>query len=260
MGVGTGAARIVGEGDVDRRARAGPRDLPAPWGAIAWEPLAIRRNRSKAQLYFGGWNGRRVVLKDFGRPLQMPVMGGFARWTLGNEAAALRGLDGVPGVPRLLARSESVLVMEWVPGVPLSGFPPRGVPAVTFDRLEALLARIHAAGWAVGDLHRSNVLVSDDAVHLVDFALATAHSTLRGRAMAAHVQRLDRSAVAKLRRRAGFPLTAEDEALLARQPAWLRSWRRLKRARHQKRRSRDAARRARSSDGSQSTEAGDQHE
>jgi hypothetical protein len=72
---------------------------------------------------------------------------------------------------------------------------------------------------AIGDLHRRNVLVSDDLrVHVVDFECGWSAGRPLGRLLLAPLMRLDRLALARLRRRYGATLDAAQRALVENPP------------------------------------------
>jgi len=209
---------------------ARPAGLPAPWESLAWRQLAPFRNRSKARLFVAEHEGRLVVCKDCSLAARLPLAGGFRRWTLRNEAHVLAALDGLAGVPRLLAAWRSGLVMEHVPGRLLTELRGTTVPAAVFDRLDALLAAIHGRGVAIGDLHRRNILVDEQgAVGIIDFEIAFDERRGFLRRLTGSMQRLDRFAAARQRQAFGVALRPEHEALLRSPPAWYRVGRRLKR-------------------------------
>jgi predicted Ser/Thr protein kinase len=215
-------------GTLDPTAR--PAGLPAPWDALAWRQLAPFRNRSKARLFVAEQQGRLVVCKDCSLAARVPLAGSFRRWTLRNEARVLRALDGLPGVPRLLAAWRTGLVMEHVPGRLLTELRGTTVPGAVFDRLDALLAAIHARGVAIGDLHRRNILVDEQgAVGIIDFEIAFDERRGLRRWLTRRARHLDRFAAARQRQAFGVALGPEHEALLASPPAWYRVGRRLKR-------------------------------
>jgi len=216
---------------------ARPEALPPPWDALEWRLLAPFRNRAKARVFVAPHEGRRVVCKDASRVSRLPGVGLFRRWTLRNEARALRALDGLPGVPRLLAAWRTGLVMEFVDGRLLTELRGTRVSGEVFDRLDALVAAIHARGVAIGDLHRRNILVDGAGqVGIIDFELAQPTGRGPRGALATRLQRLDRFAAARQREAFGAPLRPEHESLLAQPPAWYRMGRRFKRWRRQNRR------------------------
>ena len=83
--------------------------------------------------------GQRAVLKDFGRSDP------WFSWLLGRlmayrEARALRLLDGVPGVPRLLRRvTPQAVLMEYIDGRPAKDIPRGELDAAVFERIHALV-------------------------------------------------------------------------------------------------------------------------
>jgi RIO-like serine/threonine protein kinase len=116
---------------------------------------------------------------------RLPFSRAVARALLCREARALGTLAGLPGVARVLARSEGgdVLVRSFLPGTPLSLA--RALPRDFFERLEELVRALHERGVCHNDLHKEgNVLVGDDGYPcLVDFQLASVHAR-RGRTFA----------------------------------------------------------------------------
>jgi hypothetical protein len=166
---------------------------------------------------------REAVLKDYAhsdpwfRRLIGPV-------STRREAWALRRLDGVKGVPRLLARPERhALLMEYLPGRSVRQLRRTDSPPPEFfERLYELVAQIHARGLAHCDLRsRGNVLIGDDGLpYLVDFV---AHFK-RGqwwnpltRWVYRKLCEADRTAVARLKRRfVPHLLTESENAALAR--------------------------------------------
>lgn len=100
-------------------------------------------------------------------------LGGAARRLARREADHLERLDGIPGVPRLLARpSPDAFVRAWIPGTTLRER--ADVPDATFPALRTLLGAIHARGVAYADLAKEENVVVDDAGRpwLVDFQIS----------------------------------------------------------------------------------------
>lgn len=141
--------------------------------------------------YSADYDGRPVVVKE-GRPSAgLDPLGRDAVHRLNHEHDVLTAFDGLPGIPRVLARLTSwentFLIEEQVPGKPLhhwasdqSAFratSQRDVEArlieqaAVLDALESAVEAMHRRGWAHMDIHVSNVLVdpSDLRVHLIDF-------------------------------------------------------------------------------------------
>lgn len=184
------------------------------------------RNVSKADVSVYRLGGRRIALKDYGvRPF-------FVRNTVGRllvrrECRAYRHAGGVAGIaPFLGPVGPFALATAWVEAEPLADQPDGKAPAAIFDRLDAVLAALHARGVAIADLHHRDVLLGDGgAVHVVDFAaafvLGSRPSAFRRRVFA-RLSNQDRLAAARMRARyTGIP---EDEALAGIDPTAVRLW------------------------------------
>lgn len=99
----------------------------------------------------------------------------LGRWLLNRERRALERLDGIDGIPRVLARIDrDAFVCARVPGKPLDAEAFRRAPRELVTALHHLMDRIHDRGVYHLDLHqRQNILVDDDGrPHLVDFGAA----------------------------------------------------------------------------------------
>lgn len=139
--------------------------------------------------------GGEVVLRE-ARPLAgLDGSGTDAVTRLEQEERALRALDGLPWVPRLLNRftvwEHHYLAEEYVEGETLRQFMARNNPVVRpdptpealahyaarvediTDQLSRALDALHERGWAFGDLHPTNVLLRPDGrICLIDFETA----------------------------------------------------------------------------------------
>lgn len=100
----------------------------------------------------------------------------YAPHTYRRECDALRALDGLAGVPRLLAADGRHLHMTYA-GEPLSR---HNIPANAEEQAHALVGAMAGAGVRHNDIHFDNVLVLDGRLHLVDFAWATQQGEDRG--------------------------------------------------------------------------------
>ncbi|HXV39624.1 MAG TPA: hypothetical protein VD701_01520 [Steroidobacteraceae bacterium] len=128
----------------------------------------------KTDLFGAVWRA-----EELGRPLVIRDAGG-ARWWLAplarrlcrREAAALARLDGLAGVPRLVAVDRRGLRREWIEGRPMQVARPRN--AGYFRAARRLVASLHRRGVAHCDLAKEpNWLVTPTgAPALVDFQLA----------------------------------------------------------------------------------------
>jgi predicted Ser/Thr protein kinase len=108
----------------------------------------------------------------------------LARMLLARERAALERLAGLAGVPRLSGHDRGradELVRTHLAGAPLQSA--MRIPRDYFDRLDELVAALHARGVCHNDLHKEpNILVGDDGrPALLDFQLASVHSGRRTR-------------------------------------------------------------------------------
>jgi hypothetical protein len=103
----------------------------------------------------------------------------LARRLAAREARVLATLDGIAGVPRLVAFDGRVLERTYVPGAPLYESPPT---AQYFVNALRLLRALHRRGIAHNDLAKeANWLrAGNDAPGIVDFQVAML-STHRGR-------------------------------------------------------------------------------
>ena len=134
-------------------------------------------------------DGARRLVRRVACGSRLPLSRSVARALAARERRALAALDGLPGVPRLLddaraaaAPSEGrgcapgdVLLRSWIAGAPLHRV--EALPEDFFERLEELVAALHARGVCHNDLHKEqNVLVAEDGwPALIDFQLASVH-------------------------------------------------------------------------------------
>jgi RIO-like serine/threonine protein kinase len=156
--------------------------------------------------------GRPAVLKDY-RPRNA-----FTRAVLGpllarREYAALRRLEGIPGIPRAYRVIEGrALLVEYVEGKTIGKFRPGELPDAVYERLDETVRAMHRRGVVHLDLRqKKNIVVSGDRPYIIDFANAL---LVRGR-IAAGLRAVDESGLLKFKAR-NFPhlLTAADRAFL----------------------------------------------
>ena len=167
--------------------------------------LHAGRNVSKASIDIVEHDGHSLVVKDVAhRPFWVrTILGPFQ---LRREARAYRRLAGLEGIPSLVqVIDRRALALERIEGRAIRDVPRGAVPPVFFDRLQSLVAAIHARGVAHGDLHHGDVLVAPgDRPYVIDFSTASfagRHGS-RARHFFFDQARLnDLRAVAKLRRR-----------------------------------------------------------
>jgi hypothetical protein len=186
----------------------------------------VGRNMSKADVLVYRLGSRSLAVKDYrGRPF-------IARQTVGRllvrrECRAYREAGPCPGLAPFLGRlGPFTLATEWIDATPLADLPPGGVTDAVFDRLDAVIATLHARGIAVADLHHRDVLVgADGAVHVVDLAAAYVRGAASGpwrRKIFERLRAQDRLATARMRAR--FTGRSEADALAGLDPRSVRLW------------------------------------
>ena len=159
----------------------------------------------------------RAVFKDYAR-----TPGWFGRLIapvlIWREASALRRLAGITGIPQLYRQLDARgVLIEYLPATP---WPQASPPDVAYERLEALIARMHERGVAHCDLRApSNMLVDDQGTpYIVDFVARVRRGlawNLPWNWLFRQFVGADLSALAKLRNRfAPRLVTPEDRALL----------------------------------------------
>jgi hypothetical protein len=206
--------------------RGSPRLTREALARLAPEQVFLGRNMSKADVFKYRVSEGPVAVKDYGsRPF-------FARHTVGRlfvrrECRAYERAGSVPGIAPFLGRlGPFALATRWIDSPTLAELPRGTTPSEIFDRLDAIIAALHACGVAISDLHHRDVLVAaDGAVHVVDFAASyvlSGNPTWVGRRVFARLSAQDRLAAARMRAR--FTGRPEDEALAGVDPASVRLW------------------------------------
>jgi hypothetical protein len=148
--------------ETPRAARHSPLTVSAP-AAVAPAP----RNPWKADVTFEGM----TVRKDFSRRGPLARLAG--RLMLNREQRALVRADGIPGVPRFLARPDRyALLITRVEGAPINTLKAGDVDESYIAKLAELFTALHARGVAHGDAHHRNILAYGNEPGLVDFATA----------------------------------------------------------------------------------------
>ncbi len=148
----------------------------------------------------------------------------LARHLARREAAALRRLDGLARVPRLLSSRRGILVREWIDGAPMQDAQPRD-PRYFREALR-LVRQLHARCIVHNDLAKEpNWLVTPDGLPaLVDFQLAL-HAPRRGRLFRALAHDDVRHLLKHKRSYLPDRLTAREKRVLARPSTLNRAWR-----------------------------------
>jgi serine/threonine protein kinase len=166
------------------------------------------RNRTKAVVDLVECGDGAVVVKDVA-PRSWIVRHVLGPWQLAREARAYRRLEGLPGIPRLVAVVDrSAIVLQHIPGSVLRDLRPGDLDPGFFDRLADLVAAMHARGVAHGDLHHGDVIAGPGGQpYLIDFSTSTLGPAGGGPGgfVFEQMRRADDRGVAKLRRRLGPP-------------------------------------------------------
>lgn len=109
-----------------------------------------------------------------------PIWGGlrvgfFSRRLLRREVRLHGLLDGIPGIPRVIAQDgEDAFLHEWIPGVTLNVFQGR-VGDEFFPRLAEIVRHVHARGVAYVDLAKDENIVVEEGTgrpYLIDFQVS----------------------------------------------------------------------------------------
>ncbi len=174
----------------------------------------VHRGRGyQSSVYVAELDGCCVAIKDFAKTSRA-----FRRWVapflVRRECAALRRLQGVPGVPQFYGRIDRLsLAMEYIEGRPLDTFAQGELPTEAFARAQEVIDAMHARGVSHGDLkRRSNLLLTPGGeIYLIDFATAIIDS--RGkRWLQRELARVDDKSVPRLKKFvAPELLTADDK-------------------------------------------------
>ncbi len=116
------------------------------------------------------------VVKDYSRNPFISRLYGLH--SLKREAAALKRLADVPGVPSFKEMTTPYMLrMRVVPGEPLAQYKGQILDEHFFESLTSLFKKIHEKGVAHGDAHQRNILVYKNEPYLIDFSTAYIRGT-----------------------------------------------------------------------------------
>jgi hypothetical protein len=217
---------------ISHAADCGVFDLSCLSGA---EPVhrIVGRNGSKADVLFFDLDGERVAVKTYA-PRSPVVRSSLGRWLIRREAVAYEAAEGVDGLPVFLGRlGPYSLATRWVDAEPLRERMGAGLDDALFDRLGAILDELHGRGVALADLHHRDVLLgADDALYIVDLAMAWVLGRRAGpirRRLFKRFCESDRVNLARMRARfTGGDVDAAVASVSPAAAAWHRRGRRLK--------------------------------
>jgi hypothetical protein len=178
---------------------------------------------------YRGPDGESVCLKHYHTE---PWLGWSLEWSgrlmADREVRHYRLLADLPNVPRLLGRvGKSAFAHSWVEGNDLLDQKDK-LPDDFFDRLEALLAEVHARGMAYVDMNKpDNVLIDiQGRPVLIDFQISWAPPPSRWplgpvkRRLLAMMQEADRYHARKLKRLYRPDLMTPEERAASYQRPW----------------------------------------
>jgi RIO-like serine/threonine protein kinase len=169
----------------------------------------------------------RAILKDFSRSPWL-FQQSFGRFLVALEACAYRRLEGVAGVPRLIARlTPHALLLEHVAGTNCLTAGPDRFSQEFFDHAAALLSEVRRRGVLHCDVGRNLVLGDDGKPWLVDFASSVVLPRRQGR-VGAFLRQLrgkyDERALLKVKRRRAPHLLRATEAEQSRSVLPFEGW------------------------------------
>ena len=143
-----------------------------------------------------------------------------------NERRALEALDGVAGVPRLLARERRRLYREWIAGVPMHVAQPHGDRAF-FAAARGILAELRKRGVTHNDLAKEQNWLrgQDGRPYLLDYQLARVH---RRKGLLYRIMAYEdiRHLIKHKSRYCPQAMTARERAIVGRRSLVSRLWRR----------------------------------
>ena len=151
-----------------------------------------------------------VVVKDYSRYERSMLKWG-AMFLAAREARIMTTLH--PICPKIIGRENLKIRMERVGG---NTNAPLSVPQA--DRLSQLVALMHTKRIAHNDLHRSNVMVDEDQVFLIDFASAIECPAWFP--LSAVLMQRDRDHVAKIKHKSNIALNDQESHSLNK-PRWV---------------------------------------
>ncbi|HPB30319.1 MAG TPA: RIO1 family regulatory kinase/ATPase [Candidatus Sumerlaeota bacterium] len=129
------------------------------------------RSMAQANIELLEIGGRRYILKDFHRRGRL-IRFLWGRRIIAREARVYRRLNGIEGIPRVLrVLDRDGFIMEYVPGTRIPHRRDSALTPVFFERLKAVMGRMHERGITHGDIRRKNILVTEDGrPFVIDFA------------------------------------------------------------------------------------------
>ena len=186
----------------------------------------VHRGRGyQSSVYVAELDGHCVAIKDFAKTSRA-FRRFVAPFLVRRECAALRRLQGVPGVPHFYGRIDRLsLAMEFIEGTPLDTFAQGELPPETFARAQKVIDAMHARGVAHGDLkRRSNLLLTPNGeIYLIDFATAVIDGHGK-KWLQRELARVDDKSVPRLKKFVAPELLTEEDQHKLDHPTKLERW------------------------------------
>lgn len=187
------------------------------------EPIALKKGRSwRPDVFHVRVGGQEQIWKDY-RHLTGVLRGRIGRWMLKRERQFLQLVGSRGDAPFPLTSPEPlILAMTFIPGRELTKGDDEALA-----HLEEIIGRLHAKGIVHNDIHRSNVVVTNERVVLLDFG-ASVRLPKMLKPLTLLLQHRDRQHVRKLQARFGTQPVAEPT-----NPGWVKvlqkTWNQLRR-------------------------------
>lgn len=151
---------------------------------------------SQADIWLVQWGRTQCVLRDYSTPRAW-YWRRLCRWAVRREIHVHRLLDGLSGIPRLLAiLDQDRYLIEYIDGPPLA-CQMQPLDTGFFEHLAQIIVEMHARGVAHGDLRNKNILVGPGQMpNIVDFSTAWWGTSLWRMPLFRLYERLDRRRLA----------------------------------------------------------------
>jgi len=137
------------------------------------ERVLVKGRALKADVFITRVDGRRFVVKDFGRKgfFERNLVG---RIVVAREQQAYRSLAGIEGLPSQYKRlGPFAIAIEYLEGRDLGGVNRGEIGPGIVRQFEDVVEELHERGWVHLDLQRrSNILLVDGKLFVVDLASA----------------------------------------------------------------------------------------
>jgi predicted Ser/Thr protein kinase len=180
----------------------------------------------QSSVYLVDWDGQSAAVKDFSRtPRAFRTF--IAPILVKREIKALKHLNGTLGIPRFFGQIDRLaFAIEFIEGRPIAGIHKGEMPPEVFPRMAKVVAGMHEAGVAHGDLkRRSNLLLTpENEVVIIDFAAAiVAKGPISTKLMHA-IAEIDDKSLPRLKRFVAPELMTEEDKWKLENPTKIERW------------------------------------